>query len=92
MAARGPYILTTAGDVITTGLRVLAIIWEGATSAGDTALILDRGSNAVLWAGRTDASNTYLGANFGPEGIPCPDGVRLSQISGGRVFVYPRES
>jgi len=88
MADIGPVILTVAGDKFIQGVRIAAIIWEGATTAGDTVLVSDPATGAVIWPGRTDSGHTYLGANFGPKGIHLPNGFQLSQISAGRVCVY----
>lgn len=91
MARVGPVILEVAGDQYISATRVLTIIWNGSTSSGDTAVLNDRDSGDVFWKGITDSEQTYLGANFGPEGIHLPTGFRLSQISGGAVYVYLRE-
>ena len=88
MAREGPVVLTVAGDQYIDPCRILVVIWEGPTSAGDTVALTARGTGSLLWPGRTDSSNTYLGANFGANGVHCPQGFRLSQISGGRVLVY----
>lgn len=86
----GAVILNVAGEEYVFSARIVAIIWEGATTSGDTVSIRSRGpiSSTELWAGRTDTTQTYLGANFGPYGINCPDGFVLTQISSGRLFVY----
>ena len=93
MARIGPVILSVAGDAFVCGARLLAILWEGASTAGDTARVNGRlGSDAtILWAGRANDTQTYQGANFGTHGVHAPDGFRLSQISSGRVLVYLRE-
>lgn len=90
--ADGPIKLSVAGDSYPHGCRILAIIWEGGTAAGNTARVNSIESGNVIWPGRANDTNTYLGANFGPEGIPCHQGFRLSQISAGDVYVYLRES
>ena len=89
--AVGPIILSVVGDEFIQGARILVIIWEGATSSGDTITLVDRKEGRLLWSGRTDASQTYLGANFGGEGLHAPFGFKLTQISNGRLLVYLRE-
>jgi hypothetical protein len=88
----GPIIMDTVGDTFAEASRVLLFIWEGATSAGDTISVhAANGIGTLLWAARTPDTQTYLGANFGPSGIPAPDGFKLTQISAGRLLVYLRE-
>ena len=83
--------MQVVGDVFTQGARILMILWEGATTIGDTAVLRHRVDGDLLWAGRTDTDQTYQGANFGPSGIHAPRGFELTQISAGRVLVYLRE-
>lgn len=90
--AGGPILMTVAGDRFVKPARILMIIWEGSTSAGDTAEIKDPETNQLLWPGRANDTNTYLGGNFGAEGIHCPNGFALTKISAGRVLVYLREN
>lgn len=89
----GPVILSVVGDEYTDNIQIAAILWEGATTSGDVAEVRGRGPTlgTVFWAGRTDSTATYVGVNFGPKGIHAPDGIRLYQLSAGRVFVYPLE-
>jgi len=91
MAKIGPVVMSVSGDQFVEGARILAILWEGATTSGDTVLLSDRVTGAVLWSGRTDSTQTYLGVNFGESGLHCPNGFKLAQISAGRVLVYLRE-
>ena len=92
MARTGPVILSVAGDRYLSPARILLVIWEGASSSGDTVSLADRVDTSILlWAARTDTTQTYLGANFGPEGIHAPNGFTLKTISSGRLLVYLRE-
>jgi len=86
-----PVVLAVAGDQFLDACRITAIIWEGATTAGDTVSLVDRLTGDLLWPGRTNDTQTYLGANIGPSGIDAPRGFLLQQISAGRVCVYLRE-
>lgn len=89
----GPVVLSVAGDAFVQPAQIAAIVWVGATTAGDTVEIRHRGTPAnVLWKGRTDSTNTYLGANIGPNGIHCPNGFAIEQISAGEVLVYLKEA
>ena len=88
----GPVVMSAAGDAFIEGARILTIIWESSTSAGNTCILRARGSNALLWKGRADSDHTYQGANFGPHGIPAPGGFVLAKIDGtGTLMVYLRE-
>ena len=93
MEARiGPVVMSVQGDEYVNGARIAGIIWEGATSAGDTVELRERDSGNRIWKGRTDTNNTYLGAvGIGVRGIHCPSGFRLVQISGGEISVYLEE-
>ena len=89
----GPVVMTTVGDAYVQGAQIAAIVWVGATTAGDTVVLRHRGNpNSLLWEGRTDTTNTYLGANIGPNGIHAPNGFTLQQISAGRLLVYLKEA
>lgn len=90
MARSGPVVLGVVGDTFTAPARVLAVIWEGATTSGDTAEVRARDGN-LLWAGRTNTTHTYLGVNLGEKGIGVPLGFTLTQLSAGRVLVYLKE-
>lgn len=92
MGRIGPVIMSVAGDSFIQGARILAVLWEGATTSGDTTSLTERDTGALIWAGRTDSTQTYQGANFGEAGVHCPSGFRLQSISAGRVLVYLRES
>ena len=95
MARIGPVILSVVGDVYIQGARILAFVWEGATTANDTVTIHARspaGTPAeLLFAGRTDTTSTFQGLNLTPTGLHAPGGFMLTQISAGRVLVYLRE-
>lgn len=87
----GPAILSQAGDSFVDTCRIIAVVWEGTTVSGNTAILRLRGTDELCWSGRTDTTETYQGINFGPYGIPATDGFYLSQISAGRVLVYIAE-
>lgn len=91
MAHIGPVILSVIGDRYIQSARILAIIWEGETVAGDTAVVEDPQGNGRIWRGRANDTNTYVGGNFGEKGIHAPNGFALTQISAGSVSVYLRE-
>ncbi len=83
-----PIVLTVAGTSYAKACRILAIIWEGSTTANDTAVLNDPVTGAVIWPVRTSSTSTYLGITFAGAGFDAPNGVTLSQISAGRVCVY----
>lgn len=89
--AVGPIVFTAALQQHAQGCVVLACVWEGATASGDQCELRRLGTNAPLWAARTEATQTYLGANFGPAGLLCPQGLTVSLLSAGRLFVYLKE-
>ena len=92
MAATGknPISLSVASDRYAKSAKIAAVIWEGATTSGDTAEIVENTTGFTLWKGRTDTTVTYLGIVF-DAGIPADGGFSLSQISSGRVLVYLKD-
>lgn len=87
-----PVVMSVVGDTFTEGCRILVIIWDSASSVGDTVKLIDRVTNEVLWVGRTDSIATNQGANFGMEGLHCPNGFKLNQISSGSLYIYIRRA
>mgnify|MGYP001571123883 FL=1 len=88
----GPVVLSVVGDEFLVPVRIGAVIWEGATTSGDTVELHCPKTLSLLWAARTDVSQTYLGASIPMEGIHAPHGFRLTKISAGRLLVYVREN
>jgi hypothetical protein len=64
------------------------VLWEGATTAGDTCELVERGSLRLLFAGRATGTQTWEGMILP---MSAPKGLRLNQISSGRVIVYLAE-
>lgn len=91
MARLGPVIMSVVGDAYIEGARLRAVVWEGASTSGDTIELRERTSGAILWRCRTADTQTYLGISWGEEGIHAPSGFRLSQISSGQILVYLAE-
>jgi hypothetical protein len=83
--------MTVEGDEFIEPCQVAAIIWEGATSAGDTVELVQRDTGALIWPGRTSETSTYLGVNLGPNGVPAPEGFRVARLDAGRLCVYLKE-
>ena len=92
MAHVGPVILSVTGDKYLQSARILAIIWEGVTVPGDTAVLEDPEGGGRFWRGRANDTHTYVGGNFGGEGIHAPNGFALTHISAGEISVYIREA
>jgi hypothetical protein len=92
MLATNPLVWTTVNSAYDQAARVLAIIWQGQTAAGDTVQLTYQGAKGgVLWTGRANDTQTYLGLNLGEAGMAAPGGFVLTQISSGTVLVYLRE-
>lgn len=88
----GPIRLQVAGDRYLQGARILACVWEGPSTAGDTAEVVCPVTGNRLWRGRANDVQNYVGLNAGFEGIHAPNGFLLKQISSGDVYVYLREN
>ena len=92
MLTTNPLEWTTAGQSFDNAARILAIVWHGATTAGDTVKLIYQGSKSgTLWAGRANDTHTYLGVNLGEAGMHAPGGFVLNTISSGTVLIYLRE-
>jgi hypothetical protein len=92
MLSGNPIVLTTVDQEYKTNCRIIAFVWEGATTAADVAEVVGRSAGGpLLWAGRTPDTQTYQGVSLGPYGITAPRGFRCSKLSAGRVLVYLRE-
>lgn len=89
----GAIILSARGDAWDQPCRIIGVLWEGGTTAGDRAVIMGRGPSkmSVIWPARTDTGNTYLGAIWGPPGIHAPDGFRAEVLDAGTLYVYLSE-
>lgn len=87
-----PVEFTTAGQHYDDSCRILAVVWEGVTVAGDTAELLFQSPTKRFWRGRTNDSNTYLGINWGPYGVHAPNGFIMGPISSGTILVYLSEA
>ena len=81
----GPVVMTTTGDAFIEPAQIRAILWDGATTAGDTVELRERTSNNLLFVGRAVATQTWEGVVLD---MRAPSGFRLSQISAGRLLVY----
>jgi len=76
---------TSAGDAPRGG-RLLAIVWVGATTAGQSCVININGED--FWTGMTDTTSTYLGISFGNEGVPARSISCQSIAAGTSCYVY----
>lgn len=88
----GPIVMSAVGDKFSKPTRILAIVWDAATSSGHTVELRCPVTGRLLWSARTSNTQTYLGINLGVEGMPVPNGFTLAQISAGRLLVYLREN
>lgn len=91
-----PIVLTAVDQAHTETARILSVIWEGSTTAGDTAELWARQgdnqpSEALIWAGRASDTNTYQGVSLGPYGIRAREGFYAKILAAGRLLVYLRE-
>jgi hypothetical protein len=85
MARIGPVILGAASESYDTAARIRAIVWEGASTAGDTCELRERSTGNLLFVGRATGTQTYEGLVLTQH---APGGFLLSQLSSGRVLVY----
>ena len=74
---------TSAGTAPRSG-RLLAIVWVGTTTAGQSCSI--QVDDEDFWQGLTDTTQTYLGISFG-TGVPATK-ISCQSISAGTCYVY----
>ena len=84
----GPICLKAVGEEYTEPAQIRAVLWEGATTAGDTCQLRDRATNRLLFRGRATGAQTWQGLVLS---MSCPKGFELTQISAGEVVVYLAE-
>ena len=84
-----PRVLTAVGQGETEPVQIRAILWEGATVAGDTCELTHRESGRLLFAGRAIGTQTWEGVVLP---ISAPSGFTLTQLSSGRLLVYLDET
>ena len=93
--AVNPVVLDTLGESFSVRSRILAVIWQGTTTAGDTAELWsvedEDYPEALIWAGQAADTNTYQGVNLGPVGIKAPGGFYAKVLDAGRLIIYLRE-
>ena len=89
----GAIIFTAAGQEWDQPCRIIGILWEGTTTAGDRAELKGRGpsNTAMFWPGKTDTTSTYMGMNWGRPGLHAPDGFRVGRLDSGTLYVYLSE-
>lgn len=84
-----PIILNNVNDESIPKMVIASIIWEGATSVGDTVELKHRdAAQTLIWAARTGVTNTYLGVSFGVRGLAAPDGFKVTTLGSGRLLIY----
>lgn len=84
----GPVVMSVTGDSFVEPASIVGVLWEGATTAGDTCEIRERLSNHLLFKGRATGTQTWEGVVLRQS---APTGFKLSQISAGQVLVYLAE-
>ena len=87
----GPIVMTQVGDEYIDPARIVAVIWEGATSAGDLAYLYCRETGCRLFPGRASGTQTFIGISWGLPGVAAPHGFRLGVLDSGALHVYLAE-
>lgn len=87
----GPFTFTTlaaatadeAGVAATTGLRLMGYsIREGAAGAATTNIEHGTANSSPVLAAETLAASTGAVRWFGPQGLPCPNGIWVERVTG----------
>ena len=90
-----PIIVQAVGDRYIDAARIKAVIWVGATTAGDECILRCPETHRRLWRCRTPDTNTYIGVDFSDRGIAAPYGFEVAQQDAGanaEVYVYLAEA
>lgn len=69
--------------------QVTGIVWVGATTASDEAILRARNGSRI-WEGRATGTDTYLGIRFTDDGVLAPQGLEVDTLDSGRLYVYLR--
>jgi len=85
--SQAPVLLQAVNDTFTMPCRIMALVWYGSTSSGDSVEIRDRQTGEILWGAFTDTTKTYLGINLSSLNVGC-QGFRCTGLSSGKVLVY----
>ena len=92
LAPDAPVLLNTLDAEYVIPSRILTVVWEGSTSAGNRVELTDpTDSSKVLWQCRAGTeTHTYLGINLGEKGQHAPNGFKATTLDAGEVLVYLR--
>ena len=80
----------TSIGTLNRSVRLAAIVWAGATSAGNTVVLKEPKGNPI-WEGRATGSHTYIGISLPDEGLYMPNGIEVQNIDAGTLFLYFRQ-
>jgi hypothetical protein len=87
-----PVELTDANQRYEAPCRIIAVVWVGTTTAGDTAEIRHQSPIRTIWKGQATDTNSYMGINLGPFGMHAPSGFSCFSITAGtKILVYLAE-
>lgn len=78
-----------AGSLTLARSQVTGIVWVGATTASDEAILRATGGSRI-WEGRATGTDTYLGIRFTDDGVLAKDGLTVDALDSGRLYVYIR--
>jgi len=83
-----PWVLDTAGSIITTPFRCKLMVWTP-TTTGDDILLVDNGGN-TLWSYKAIAgdSNQSIPYELPIDGVV--NGLTITTIDHGTLYVYIR--
>ena len=89
----GAIVFTAAGQEWDQPCRIVGVLWEGTTTAGDRAELKGRGASntAIFWPGKTDTTSTYMGMTWERPGQHAPHGFRVDRLDAGILYVYVGE-
>lgn len=89
----GAIIFTAVGQEWDQSCRIMGVLWEGTTTAGDRAELKGRAGskNAMFWPGKTDTTSTYMGMTFERPGLHAPDGFKAERLDSGTLYIYVGE-
>ena len=81
-----PWVLDTAGSIATVPTKVLRMVWTPTTD-GDDLLVVDN-SGGTVWSLKAIAADTNEGIEYTKE-LDCSiNGITLTTIDNGTLYVY----
>lgn len=86
---QNPVVFTSTGKSLQGG-RIQSIVWDGVTTAADRVVVEKDGGQ--LWSCTASGTETYKGISFAGNGIAVKNGINVSALPSGTLYIYYLEN